>query len=154
MIITPIIVLTAIAFGVALAAIGTSQLVHAQTNKTNAGATNATISGSNVTGPTNTTNKTDIGTASKIENLTKGNAASLQNGSSLAGPSSGLTKGLEKEQTSDTAGKMTAADKTSGQNASGANTTAANNTGAYNASSQNKTGNPLSNLPVIGKFFK
>ncbi len=37
---------------------------------------------------------------------------------------------------------------------SSTNTSAANNTGAYNASSQNKTGNPLSNLPVIGKFFK
>jgi|GraSoiStandDraft_41_1057321.scaffolds.fasta_scaffold37419_5 hypothetical protein len=123
MIISPIIVLTAIAFAIALAAIGTSQLVHAQTNKTSAGATNATTSGSNVTGPTNTTNKTNIGTASQIENLTKGNAGSLQNSSNIAGPSS-------------------------------ANTSAANNTGAYNASSQNKTGNPLSNLPVIGKFFK
>ena len=76
MIISPIIVLTAIAFAVALAAIGTSQLVHAQTNKTSGGATNATAAGSNVTGPTNTTNKTDIGTGSQIENLTKGNAGS------------------------------------------------------------------------------
>ena len=54
-------------------------------------ATNATTSGSNVTGPTNTTNKTDIGTASQIENLTKGNAGSLQNGSNIAGPSSANT---------------------------------------------------------------
>jgi hypothetical protein len=109
MIISPIIVLTAIAFAVALAAIGTSQLVHAQTNKTSGGATNATTSGSNVTGSTNTTNKTDIGTASQIENLTKGNAASLQNGSNIAGPSSANT----------TAANNTGAYNASSQNKSG-----------------------------------
>ena len=157
-----LVVIIAIVFGITVAAIGAFELADAQTNKTKGTGTNAT-------------NNKDIGTARQIENLTKGNTALLENGSNNASPP-GITKGLEKEQTSDTGGKMTAADKTagqkssgqnatsqnatsqksSGQNATNASTTSANNTAAKgnNTSSQNKTGNPLSNIPVIGKLFK
>jgi type IV secretory pathway VirB10-like protein len=187
-----LVVIIAIVFGITVAAIGAFELADAQTNKTKGTGTNAT-------------NNKDIGTASQIENLTKGNTALLENGSNNASPP-GITKGLEKEQTSDTGGKMTAADKTagqkssgqnatsqnatsqnatsqnatsqnatsqkssgqnatsqnatsqksSGQNATNASTTSANNTAAKgnNTSSQNKSGNPLSNIPVIGKLFK
>ena len=157
-----LVVIIAIVFGITVAAIGAFELADAQTNKTKGTGTNAT-------------NNKDIGTARQIENLTKGNTALLENGSNNASPP-GITKGLEKEQTSDTGGKMTAADKTagqkssgqnatsqnatsqksSGQNATNASTTSANNTAAKgnNTSSQNKSGNPLSNIPVIGKLFK
>jgi hypothetical protein len=157
-----LVVIIAIVFGITLAAIGAFELADAQTNKTKGTGTNAT-------------NNKDIGTARQIENLTKGNTALLENGSNNASPP-GITKGLEKEQTSDTAGNMTAADKTAGQkstgqnatsqnassqkstgqNATNASTASANNTAAKsnNTSSQNKTGNPLSNIPVIGKLFK
>ena len=167
-----LVVIIAIVFGITVAAIGAFELADAQTNKTKGTGTNAT-------------NNKDIGTARQIENLTKGNTALLENGSNNASPP-GITKGLEKEQTSDTGGKMTAADKTAGQKSSGQNatsqnatsqnatsqnatsqnatsqnatnasTTSANNTAAKgnNTSSQNKTGNPLSNIPVIGKLFK
>ena len=159
-----LVVIIAIVFGITLAAIGAFELADAQTNKTKGSSTNAT-------------NNKDIGTARQIENLTKGNTALLENGSNNANPA-GITKGLEKEQTSDTAGNMTAADKTAGQKTSGQNatsqnatsqktsgqnatsqnasTTGANNTAAKSnsTSSQNKSANPLSNIPVIGKLFK
>jgi hypothetical protein len=180
MITLPITVVTAAIFGAILAAsIGTSESVYAQTNATNT---------------TNTTNNnaTGVESASQIENLTGDNTGLLQNSSDIASPSTGLTQGLEKEQTADTGGNMTAADKTAGQNATtaggggganattaannttagqnattagqnattaggggGANaTTAANNTSGNQTSSENKTGNPLSNVPIIGQFFK
>ena len=157
-----LVVIIAIVFGITVAAIGAFELADAQTNKTKGTGTNAT-------------NNKDIGTASQIENLTKGNTALLENGSNNASPP-GITKGLEKEQTSDTGGNMTAADKTAGQkstgqnatsqnatsqkstgqNATNASTTSTNNTAAKSksTSSQNKSGNPLSNIPVIGKLFK
>jgi hypothetical protein len=170
-----LVVIIAIVFGITLAAIGAFELADAQTNKTKGTSTNAT-------------NNTGIGSARQIENLTRGNTALLENGSNNANPT-GVMKGLEKEQTSDTAGNMTAADKTTGQKATGQNatsqkatgqnatsqkatgqnatsqkatgqnatsasTSSANNTKTNNTSSQNKTGNPLSNIPVIGKLFK
>jgi hypothetical protein len=168
-----LVVIIAIVFGITLSAIGAFELADAQTNKTKGTSTNAT-------------NNTGIGSARQIENLTRGNTALLENGSNNAN-SAGVMKGLEKEQTSDTAGNMTAADKTTGQKATGQNatsqkatgqnatsqkatgqnatsqnatnasTSSANNTKANSTnstSSQNKTGNPLSNIPVIGKLFK
>ncbi|MDQ3868181.1 MAG: hypothetical protein M3250_01325 [Thermoproteota archaeon] len=146
MITLPITVVTAAIFGAILAAsIGTSESVYAQTNATN----------------TTNNNATGVESASQIENLTGDNTGLLQNSSNIASPSTGLTQGLEKEQTADTGGNMTAADKTAGQNATtaggggGANaTTAANNTSGNQTSSENKTGNPLSNVPIIGQFFK
>jgi hypothetical protein len=56
-------------------------------------------------------------------------------------------QGLEKEQIVETGDNMTAADIASGQNAT--NATTANET-----SSQNNTGNPLSDVPIIGELFK
>ena len=150
MIIIPITGMIAVIFGAMLAAsIGTLESVYAQTNATNA--------------TTNTT--TGVGSASEIENLTggtQGNTGLLQNSSDISSPSTGLTQGLEKEQTADTEGNMTAADKTAGQNATTAGggggggnaTTTGNNTNANQTSSENKTGNPLSNVPIIGQFFK
>ena len=119
-----LVVIIAIVFGITVAAIGAFELADAQTNKTKGTGTNAT-------------NNKDIGTASQIENLTKGNTALLENGSNNASPP-GITKGLEKEQTSDTGGKMTAADKTAGQKSSGQNATSQNAT-SQNATSQNAT---------------
>jgi hypothetical protein len=147
MIIIPITGVIAAIFGAMLAAsIGTLESVYAQTNATNA------------------TNTTGVGSASEIENLTggtQGNTGLLQNSSDISSPSTGLTQGLEKEQTADTEGNMTAADKTAGQNATTAGgggggnaTTTGNNTSANQTSSENKTGNPLSDVPIIGQFFK
>ena len=138
MIIIPITGMIAAIFGAMLAeSIGTLESVYAQTNATNA---------------TNTT--TGVGSASEIENLTGDNTGLLQNSSDIASPSTGLTQGLEKEQTADTGGNMTAADTTAGQNA----TTAGGGTNATSTANQtsggNKTGNPLSNVPIIGQFFK
>jgi hypothetical protein len=169
MIIIPITGMIAVIFGAMLAAsIGTLESVYAQTNATNA--------------TTNTT--TGVGSASEIENLTggtQGNTGLLQNSSDISSPSTGVTQGLEKEQTSDTEGNMTAADKTAGQNATTAGggggnatttgnntsanqtssaggggnaTTTGNNTSANQTSSENKTGNPLSDIPIIGGLFK
>jgi hypothetical protein len=148
MIIMPITGMIAVIFGAMLAAsIGTLESVYAQTNATNA-TTNTTTGG---------------GSASEIENLTggtQGNTGLLQNSSDISSPSTGVTQGLEKEQTSDTEGNMTAADKTAGQNATTAGggggnaTTTGNNTSANQTSSENKTGNPLSNIPIIGGLFK
>jgi hypothetical protein len=141
MIIIPITVVIAVIFGAMLAAsIGTLESVYAQTN-----ATNTTTNG----------NQSDVTTASEIEGLTEDNTGDI------AGQNTGVTQGLEKEQTADTAGNMTAADETAGQNATttggGANatsTTSTNNTSVNQTSSENKTGNPLSNIPIIGELFK
>ena len=141
MIIIPITVVIAAIFGVMLAvSIGTLESVYAQTN-----ATNTTTNG----------NQSDVTTASEIEGLTEDNTGDI------AGQNTGVTQGLEKEQTADTAGNMTAADETAGQNATtttggggGANATSTNNTSANQTSSENKTGNPLSNIPIIGELFK
>jgi hypothetical protein len=145
MITLPMTIVIAAMFGAIFASsIGTSESVYAQTNATNAN-----------------NNATGVESASQIENLTGDNTGLLQNSSNIASPSTGLTQGLEKEQTADTGGNMTAADKTASQNATtaggggGANaTTAANNTSGNQTSSENKTGNPLSNVPIIGQFFK
>ena len=139
MIIIPITVVIAAIFGAMLAvSIGTLESVYAQTN-----ATNTTTNG----------NQSDVTTASEIEGLTEDNTGDI------AGQNTGVTQGLEKEQTADTAGNMTAADETAGQNATtttggGANATSTNNTSANQTSSENKTGNPLSNIPIIGELFK
>ena len=156
LIIIPVTGVIAVIFGAMLApSIGTVESAYAQTNATNA---------------TNTT--AGVGSASEIENLTRDNTGLLQNSSDIANPSTGLTQGLEKEQTADTGGNMTAADTTAGQNATsaggGQNATSAG--GGQNATSaggganatstanqtsgENKTGNPLSNIPIIGGLFK
>jgi hypothetical protein len=152
LIIIPITGVIAVIFGAMLeASIGTLESAYAQTNATNA-----------------TNNTAGVGSASEIENLTGDNTGLLQNSSDITNPSTGVTQGLEKEQTADTEGNMTAADTTAGQNATTAGqnaTTAGQNAttagGGANAtstanqtSSENKTGNPLSNIPIIGGFFK
>jgi hypothetical protein len=76
-----------------------------------------------------------------MENLTGDNTGDI------GGESTGLMQGLEKEQTTETEGNMTAADITAG--GGGANATTANET-----SRQNNTGNPLSDVPIIGELFK
>jgi hypothetical protein len=152
LIIIPITGVIAVIFGAMLeASIGTLESAYAQTNATNA-----------------TNNTAGVGSASEIENLTGDNTGLLQNSSDITNPSTGVTQGLEKEQTADTEGNMTAADTTAGQNATTAGqnaTTAGQNAttagGGANAtstanqtSSENKTGNPLSNIPIIGGLFK
>jgi hypothetical protein len=143
----------AMAFGIiiviAVGAIGSSSVV-AQTN-TSSGATGGNTTGGTTTGNATTNgNQSDVTTASEIEGLTGNNTGDVTS------PSSGLMQGLEKEQTIETGGNMTAADKTAGQNAT--NTTGggggANATTANQSSSQNNTGNPLSNVPIIGGLFK
>ena len=147
LIIIPITGVIAVIFGAMLeASIGTLESAYAQTNATNA-----------------TNNTAGVESASEIENLTRDNTGLLQNSSDIANPSTGLTQGLEKEQTADTGGNMTAADTTAGQNATsaggGQNATSAgggaNATSTANqTSSENKTGNPLSDIPIIGGLFK
>ena len=146
LIIIPITGVIAVIFGAMLeASIGTLESAYAQTNATNA-----------------TNNTAGVGSASEIENLTGDNTGLLQNSSDISNPSTGVTQGLEKEQTADTEGNMTAADTTAGQNATtagGQNATTAgggaNATSTANqTSSENKTGNPLSNIPIIGGLFK
>ncbi len=98
-------VVLATAFGLMVSAIDTSfEPANAQTNTT----TNASASGAAV----NTTagNTTDVGTASELENLTGSNADVMGNNTEMASESTGLA-GLEKEQTTDTGGKMTEGDK-------------------------------------------
>src|SRR5215210_2737788 len=120
MIIIPITVVIAVIFGAMLAvSTGTMESVYAQTN-----ATNTTTNG----------NQSDVTTASEIEGLTEDNTGDI------ASQNTGLTQGLEKEQTADTADNMTAADETAGQNATttttgdgGANATSTNNTTADTA---------------------
>jgi hypothetical protein len=151
MIITAITFVMAVIFGAMLAAyIGTLEPVYAQTNATNSN---------------NNTTTADVGSASDLENLTRGNTGLSQNRGDIANPTIGLAGGLEKERINDTEGNMTAADKTVSQNvtstingdgsSSNANTTTtANNTNTNQTSSENKTGNPLSNVPIIGELFK
>lgn len=157
MIIIPITVIIAVIFGAAMLStyIGTLESVYAQTNATN------TIKANN-----NYNNNTtaDVGSAGDLENLISGNTGLSQKRGDIANPTIGLAGGLEKEEINDTEGNMTAADKTAGQNitsptnggsSNNANTTtASNNTGANQTSSENKTGNPLSNVPIIGELFK
>ena len=154
MIIIPITFVIAVIFGAAVLStyIGTLESVYAQTNATN------TIKANN-----NTTTE-NVGSAGDLENLTSGNTGLSQNRGDIANPTIGLAGGLEKEQINDTEGNMTTADKTASQNvtstinggdSSNANTTTtANNTNANQTSSENKTGNPLSNVPIIGDLFK
>ena len=154
MIIIPITFVIAVIFGAAVLStyIGTLESVYAQTNATN------TIKANN-----NTTTE-NVGSAGDLENLTRGNTGLSQNRGDIANPTIGLAGGLEKEQINDTEGNMTTADKTASQNvtstinggdSSNANTTTtANNTNANQTSSENKTGNPLSNVPIIGDLFK
>ena len=122
-IIIPITVIIAVIFGAMLAAsTGTMESVYAQTN-----ATNTTING----------NQSDVTTASEIEGLTEDNT------SDIASQNTGLTQGLEKEQTADTAGNMTAADETAGQNATttdgGGSETSTNSTTADTAGNMTAT---------------
>ena len=154
MIIIPITFVIAVIFGAAVLStyIGTLESVYAQTNGTN------TIKANNNTTTAN------VGSAGDLENLTSGNTGLSQNRGDIANPTIGLAGGLEKEQINDTEGNMTTADKTASQNvtstinggdSSNANTTTtANNTNANQTSSENKTGNPLSNVPIIGDLFK
>ena len=145
LIIIPITGVIAVIFGAMLeASIGTLESAYAQTNATNA-----------------TNNTAGVGSASEIENLTGDNTGLLQNSSDISNPSTGVTQGLEKEQTADTGGNMTAADTTAGQNATTAGQNATTAGGGANAtstanqtSSENKTGNPLSDIPIIGGLFK
>ena len=138
LIIIPITGVIAVIFGAMLeASIGTLESAYAQTNATNA-----------------TNNTAGVGSASEIENLTGDNTGLLQNSSDISNPSTGVTQGLEKEQTADTEGNMTAADTTAGQNATTAGGGANATSTANQTSSENKTGNPLSDIPIIGGFFK
>jgi hypothetical protein len=75
----------------------------AQTNTTN-----ATAGGT--AGNTTAGNTTDVGTASELEQLTGSNADVLGNNTEVANQSTGMA-GLEREQTTDTGGKMTEGDK-------------------------------------------
>ena len=75
----------------------------AQTNTTN-----ATTSGT--AGNTTAGNTTDVGTASELEQLTGSNADVMGNNTEVANQSTGMA-GLEREQTTDTGGKMTEGDK-------------------------------------------
>ena len=155
MIIITITFVIAVIFGAAVLStyIGTLESVYAQTNATN------TIKANN-----NTTTE-NVGSAGDLENLTSGNTGLSQNRGDIANPTIGLAGGLEKEQINDTEGNMTAADKTASQNvtstindgnssSNATTTTTANNTNANQTSSENKTGNPLSNVPIIGDLFK
>lgn len=90
----------AVIFGAMLAAyIGTLESVYAQTKATNSN---------------NNTTTTGVGSASDLENITRGNTSLSQNCGDIANPTIGLAGGLEKEQINDTEGNMTAADKTVG----------------------------------------
>jgi hypothetical protein len=90
----------AVIFGAMLAAyIGTLESVYAQTKATNSN---------------NNTTTTGVGSASDLENITRGNTSLSQNRGDIANPTIGLAGGLEKEQINDTEGNMTAADKTVG----------------------------------------
>jgi hypothetical protein len=75
----------------------------AQTNTTN-----ATAGGT--AGNTTAGNTTDVGTASELEQLTGSNADVMGNNTEVANQSTGMA-GLEREQTTDTGGKMTEGDK-------------------------------------------
>ena len=75
----------------------------AQTNTTN-----ATAGGT--AGNTTAGNTTDVGTASELEQLTGSNADVMGNNTEIVNQSTGMA-GLEREQTTDTGGKMTEGDK-------------------------------------------
>jgi hypothetical protein len=147
----------AMAFGIiivlAIGTIGSSSSALAQTN-TSAGTTGNTT-GTTTGNATTNGNQSDVTTTTEIENLTGDDTGG---GSDIGAPDTGFMQGLEKEQTSGTGGNMTAADKTAGQNATNATTTGggggANATTANETSSQNNTGNPLSDVPIIGELFK
>ena len=160
MIMIPITFVIAVIFGAAMLStyIGTLESVYAQTNATN------TIKANNNNNYNNNTTA-DVGSAADLENFTSGNTGLSQNRGDIANPTIGLAGGVEKEQSNDTEGNMTAADKTAGQNitsttngggsSNNANTTTTtNNTSANQTASQNNTGNPLSNVPIIGELFK
>jgi hypothetical protein len=90
--------------GLILSAIDTPlEPANAQTNTTNATAGSAA-------GNTTAGNTTDVGTASELEQLTGSNADVMGNNTEVANQSTGMA-GLEREQTTDTGGKMTEADK-------------------------------------------
>jgi hypothetical protein len=92
------------ALGLILSTIDTSlEPANAQTN-----ATNATAGGA--AGNTTAGNTTDVGTASELEQLTGSNADVMGNNTEVANQSTGMA-GLEREQTTDTGGKMTEGDK-------------------------------------------
>ena len=87
-----------------MSAIDTSlEAAIAQTNTTN-----ATAGGT--AGNTTAGNTTDVGTASELEQLTGSNADVMGNNTEVANQSTGMA-GLEREQTTDTGGKMTEGDK-------------------------------------------
>ena len=88
--------------GLIVSALDTSlEAAIAQTNTTN-----ATAGGT--TGNTTAGNTTDVGTASELEQLTGSNADVMGNNTEVQ--STGMA-GLEREQTTDTGGKMTEGDK-------------------------------------------
>ena len=90
--------------GLIVSALDTSlELAIAQTNTTN-----ATTSGT--AGNTTAGNTTDVGTASELEQLTGSNADVMGNNTEVANQSTGMA-GLEREQTTDTGGKMTEGDQ-------------------------------------------
>ena len=90
--------------GLIVSALDTSlELAIAQTNTTN-----ATTSGT--AGNTTAGNTTEVGTASELEQLTGSNADVMGNNTEVANQSTGMA-GLEREQTTDTGGKMTEGDK-------------------------------------------
>ncbi len=90
--------------GLVVSAIDTSlEAVIAQTNTTN-----ATAGGT--AGNTTAGNTTDVGTAGELEQLTGSNADVMGNNTEVANQSTGMA-GLEREQTTDTGGKMTEGDK-------------------------------------------
>jgi hypothetical protein len=93
------------ALGLILSAINTSlEPANAQTNTTAKAST--TGAGGNATAG----NTTDVGTASELEQLTGSNADVMGNNTEVANQSTGMA-GLEREQTTDTGGKMTEGDK-------------------------------------------
>lgn len=93
------------ALGLVLLAIDTSLgTADAQANTT------ANVSTTGAGGNTTAGNTTDVGTASELEKLTGSNADVMGNNTEVASQSTGMA-GLEKEQTSDTGGKMTEGDK-------------------------------------------
>lgn len=84
----------------------------AQTNTTNAtaGGTAGNTTAGGTAGNTTAGNTTDVGTASELEQLTGSNADVMGNNTEVANQSTGMA-GLEREQTTDTGGKMTEGDK-------------------------------------------
>ena len=93
------------ALGLILSAIDISlEPANAQTNTT------AIASTTGAGGNTTAGNTTDVGTASELEQLTGSNADVMGNNTEVANQSTGMA-GLEREQTTDTGGKMTEGDK-------------------------------------------